>query len=113
MLFGESGLGGLLEAQGLDAVPSPTWRRPDTCKVNGQNITGDDEVGGDFFPGGYSLQTHGTSAIETVVGDVDAIQIEVGAKHRCGSNSCGSPAPKEERVNMNTTFISHAMSSIH
>ena len=114
MLFGESGLGGLLEAQDLDAVPSPTWRKPDTCTVNGVVIEGDEKVGGDYFKGGYSLQTHGTSAIETVIGDVDSIQIEVGALHRCGANSCGSPADKPERVIMsNNDFVVANVGHIH
>ena len=98
MLFGNSSLGGLLEAQGLDAVPSPTRRRPETCKVNGVDIEGDEEVDGKYFKGGYSLEIHGTSAFEDPpVGDVDSIQIEVGALHRCGATSCAKPASREVR----------------
>ena len=51
MLFGETGLGGLLENQTLDAVPSPTRRKPDTCTVNGHDLEANEEVDGKYFKG--------------------------------------------------------------
>ena len=51
MLFGETGLGGLLENQTLDAVPSPTRRKPDTCTINGYDLEANEEVDGKYFKG--------------------------------------------------------------
>ena len=74
VLFGDGGLGGMLEKQGkttYGAVPSPSIKKPLGCTTTNPRIDG---LQG-YFSGGHTIRTHGTS--NNLKAKVDAIQIEV------------------------------------
>jgi len=63
ILRGPESFGGLLEARGVPAVPSPRWPDPQVDTPEGRES---------FFSGGYSTQRHGSLN----GGTIDGIQIE-------------------------------------